>query len=221
MLLKKSGLEPIPEWADREVWESYKRENGKYRGNILYRTLTKTLPVQHWFFGAEKMDWDQTEQMIVELGKNVKKVYAPDVLFGIDKGGSLYVRRLARELDIDPHDPERVARMKITHYRDLLGTNPLTQPIAMVFYKARVEEEPAINPSGKRILLVDSDVATGKTLQSGKGFVMGHGAENAKSATLYGNMGMNGLVRKIAFRNNEPDFFASQKAYGIYPWYQI
>ncbi len=226
-MLKTSGIEPVPGWADKEVWEMYKAEKNKDLSNPAYRMLSAADPFQDRFYEAKKLDWEGVDEKIGVLADKIKKNYRPDLLIGIAKGGALYVGRLAEKLDIDPEDPQRVARMKISHYRNILGRTGMTQTIPWLFAKARTESSPKnyrnekVNLNNMKVILADDDPATGKTLTKGKGFCEKEMVDEVKSGTLFGCQGIPAKIRNVIFRNDEPDFFADPGAYAIYPWYQI
>jgi hypoxanthine phosphoribosyltransferase len=224
MYIKKSGLELLPDWVDREAWKSYQAEALDSRG--IYRALDGidkhfADPVTRRIFGAKKeLSWDDIEEMVVTLGSRIKESYSPGALVGIEKGGALYVRRLAQELDIDPQDPSKVGKIKIAHYRHPASRRLITQ-LPFFFAPARVEGGCAVVSKDKNLLLVDDDVATGKTIACGKEYFMENGAQDVRSAILCGNQSrLSKATRKLLW-GEEPDYYAATEAYGIYPWYML
>lgn len=228
----KGSKSAVPDWVDPECWDSYVRESEE-RGGIesrIHRAVNGIIePV---FFRPDHLEWDDVEQRVVELGEKIgESGYVADSIVGVTRGGAMYMKRLAEELDIDPQDPERVGKIEISHYGKWTGKNLATIWIPMVFDKAEVKKTPSMcmKITGNDVLVADDDVASGETLSVAKNYVSLRGAENVKSAALYGNNSRRAdfcrkILRYVTYANKRDiiyqgaDFFARPEGYGVYPW---
>jgi hypoxanthine phosphoribosyltransferase len=225
MYTKTSKLEPVPDWVDKDMWKSYKNEYESehriYRFvdivGIPFERITRKI-----YKAGGKIDWNGVDYLIGELAKKIKGNYEPDYVLGIERAGALIVNRFAEKIDIDPKNRERVGKIGISHYRHPLSRRIVTKLPFMLFSDAWIESSPEMETEGGKVLLFDSDLATGKTIKCGKKYLMDKGAADVKSAVLCGNdSGFARWQRKIFFGTEEPDFSVSEKAYMNYPWYRI
>lgn len=223
--MSRNTYSSVPDWVDRECWESYV-SCAKTPDSPIYRQLRwidKNI-LEPFMFKPEVFDWDGVEELVVSLGDKIRKEYDPDAVVGIERGGAIYAKRLAEAMDIDPNDTDNVGKMSVKHYGGglgWLGHNITTLILPMLFDDAIVEKCPNIEVEGKKVILADDEVASGKTLFAGKSHITMSGAKDVKSATL---MGGNNVLTKIVRRGfslKGADFSAGDACYGIYPWYQV
>ena len=137
--------------------------------------------------------WNQIYDMLLSQSEKIR-VYKPDLIVGIARGGSIPARILT----------------------DLLET-PLLATIEVEFYLgiAQTKAEPTLKQSltipvsCKKILLVDDIADTGKTLQLAKSHLQNLGPSEIKIATLY--------LKPQSI--TKPDFYEKQTSnWVIFPW---
>jgi len=107
------------------------------------------------------MNWDELQLEVKELAGKIE--YLPDVIVGIVRGGLVPARLLSSEL--------RVKDMYALTVKKVGGERKVTSDI--------IEDI-----SGKRILLVEDMLETGKSLIAAKEYLEKKGAE-VKTACLY------------------------------------
>ncbi len=115
--------------------------------------------------------WTQIYDMLVELSDKIRNSgYNPDVLIGMSRGGWLPTRILSDLLE-NPH----ITSVGVEFYVGVNETNlepRLTQPLS-------------INVYGKKTLLIDDVVDTGKSAMLIKTHIDNEGAKETKILTLY------------------------------------
>lgn len=122
-------------------------------------------------FGFEVPTWEQMYEILLELADKLRSEgFKPDIIVGISRGGWFPARVLSDLLD-NPY----ITSVGAEFYVGVYETNRepcLTQPIA-------------VDVSGKKILLVDDVVDTGKSVVLIKKHLSQLGAKETKLLTLY------------------------------------
>ena len=139
--------------------------------------------------------WTQIYDMLVELSDKIRiSGFNPDVLIGMSRGGWLPTRILSDLLE-NPH----IASVGVEFYVGVNETNAeprLTQPLS-------------INVCGKKALLIDDVVDTGKSAMLTRTHIDNEGAKETKILTLYYK----------PWSIVVPDFFGKETSdWIVFPW---
>ena len=139
--------------------------------------------------------WTQIYDMLVELSDKIRITgFNPDVLIGMSRGGWLPTRILSDLLE-NPH----IASVGVEFYVGVNETNAeprLTQPLS-------------INVCGKKALLIDDVVDTGKSAMLTRKHIDNVGAKETKILTLYYK----------PWSIVVPDFFGKETSdWIVFPW---
>lgn len=109
------------------------------------------------------MDWDQFEEKIKILAEKIKAEFQPDMIIGIARGGVVPARLLNRELDV----------------KKMYGIS-----VEEKDKEGKVITDLLIDLEGKKILLVEDMLETGRSLVVAKKYLEEKGAE-VKTTCLY------------------------------------
>lgn len=139
--------------------------------------------------------WDQVYDMLLNLaGKIRKNQFKPDVIVGVSRGGWPPARVLSDLLD-NPN----VANIRVEFYVGITETKcepTLTQPLST-------------SVEGKKVLVVDEVMDTGKSLKLVKEHIVGQGAAEVKTATVYSK----------SWSVTKPDFYEGESnCWIVFPW---
>lgn len=139
--------------------------------------------------------WNDIYNMLIELASEVRKnSFNPDIMVGISRGGWLPTRILSDLLE----NPSIVS-VGVSFYVGVYETKRepiLTQPLS-------------ICTSGKKILLVDDVVDTGKSAMLVRSLMNREGAEEIKLLTIYYK----------PWSIVKPDFYSKKTSdWIIFPW---
>ena len=119
----------------------------------------------------EVPSWSQIYEMLLELSDKIRgNGFEPDIIVGISRGGWLPARVLSDLLD-NPH----IASVGAEFYVGVAEAScepKLTQPIS-------------VSVSGKKILIVDDTVDSGKSAELVRAHLYRKGVKEAKILTLY------------------------------------
>ena len=139
--------------------------------------------------------WNQIYNMLIELADKVRaKVFKPDVLVGISRGGWLPTRVLSDLLE-NPCITSVGAEFYVGVY-ETKGEPILTQPLS-------------VSALDKKILLVDDVVDTGKSALLIKSHLDRKGAKETRLLTLYYK----------PWSIVKPDFYSKEtRDWIIFPW---
>ena len=119
----------------------------------------------------EVPSWEQIYELLLNLGNRIRKAnFRPDVIVGISRGGWPPARIMSDLLE----NPE-LANVKAEFYLGVAETKSepiITQPVS-------------VSVMGKKVLVVDDVVDTGKSLRLVRSHLRKHGATDVKVVTLY------------------------------------
>ena len=145
--------------------------------------------------------WEDVENWTLSLAEKVRSSnFEPDAIVAIARGGLCPARILADALDVN-----LVFSFKVEHWG---STATRTRNEAVILQRLTNEVR------GKRVLLVDDIVDTGKSLKAGKKHVEEVGAREVKTAAM----------QWIVNSEFEPDFYGvkvEEWAWFIYPWNRV
>ncbi len=140
-----------------------------------------------------KPSWMKIKKMCKALAKKVS-LFKPDWIIGVSRGGLVPARLLSDYLNIF-----NISIIRIEFYKTITETKDfptISQPLQ-------------VNVKGKKVLIVDDVVDTGRSLVVAKEHVKRAGALEAKIAVLH-------FKPKSVIK---PDFYIeSTNAWIIYPW---
>lgn len=197
----------IPEWFDKSLLDIYnkKRDRSLMRKrdrtlDAILRTFLKMVPDELGIINTHKHTWEDIENMIENVCIEViGSKYAADVVMGIKSGGAFIANYVAHYLGI-----EGVDYIRVSHYSD--KSRSVVRSLTELNKEARVSEKNTVDVSGKKVLLVDDQTATGSSLVAGTNSMLSQGAKEVKTLCLFSKR--SGLV----------DYYA-KKGLGVYfPW---
>ena len=139
--------------------------------------------------------WEQIYELLLNLANRIRKAnFRPDVIVGISRGGWPPARIMSDLLE----NPE-LANVRAEFYLGVAKTKGdpvITQPVST-------------SVKGKKVLIVDEVVDTGKSLRLVKSHLEKHGATEVKIITIYYKP-WSGIV---------PDYYAKKTSFWIiFPW---
>ncbi len=145
--------------------------------------------------------WDDVEAWTLSLAEKIlSSGFRPDAIVAIARGGLCPARILADALDVN-----LVFSFKVEHWG---STATRTRNEAVVLQRLTEDVK------GKKVLLVDDIVDTGKSLKVGKEHALEIGAVEVKTAAM----------QWIANAEFTPDFYGvkvEEWAWFIYPWNRV
>ncbi len=119
----------------------------------------------------EVPSWDYIYGLCIQVTDQIRRSkYKPDLIVAVSRGGWIPGRVLSDILEMP-----KVATIKVEYYEDIYKTRSkpeITQPLP-------------IDISGKRVLLVDDIADSGRSLELVKNHLLGRGAADVKTCTLY------------------------------------
>jgi hypoxanthine phosphoribosyltransferase len=139
--------------------------------------------------------WNQVYQLLVGQSKRIcQSGFKPDVLVGVSRGGWLPARVLS-----DLLENVNLANVRAECY---IGIGKLRR-------EAGLTQSISTDVSGKKVLVVDEIVDTGRSLQLVVAHLLGNGASQVKTATLF-------CKPKSEFK---PDYCEKQTvSWVVFPW---
>ncbi|NYZ74553.1 phosphoribosyltransferase [Candidatus Micrarchaeota archaeon] len=143
-----------------------------------------------------RMNWDATIAYCEKLAGMVKG-FKPDMIVGLSRGGLVPARILADILGVDD-----IGILGISFYKTM--GKPTDFP--------RISQELNMDIKGKRILIVDDIVDTGKSILVAKDYLKRKGAGETRVATIH-------YKPTPDFSDFKPDYYAATaSAWIVYPW---
>lgn len=141
----------------------------------------------------EVKDWKETIYLSIQLSKNVKESpFTPDVIIGILRGGAVVSRIVSDYLGVDLYS------MKATLY-DGIGDRD----------EVEISQDLNVDVAGKKVLIVDDIVDTGKTFSAVEKYIQGKTSAQIRGAVIH--------VKPLT--NYVPHFWLEQtKKWVVYPW---
>jgi len=176
--------EASPAWFDPTLEKllAKKRDRSgmpKYDRTLdwVVRQLLKTV-VPREIFNTHKHTWADVESLIRKGTEQIELGYSPEIVIGIKSGGALIANYVAQCLDV-----KTVGYMKVSHYSD--SSQSIARTITKMGQQAIVKEPCTTDVSGKRVLLVDDQTATGLSLETGKRHLLEQGAAQVRTYCLF------------------------------------
>ena len=144
----------------------------------------------------ERLDWNDIEEMCVDVSKKVKqKKVRPDLIIAVSRGGLIPGRILSSYL--------KNKNLSVIRVRFYAGQGERTKRPIII-------EEATVDVKGKTLLVVDDVLETGKTLELVKKYFSERGARQVYLAVL---------IQKKRKQKVSPDFFSrTSDKWIVYPW---
>jgi len=124
-----------------------------------------------WEVEFEVPTWDQIYDMLLSLaGKIRSDNFQPDVIVGVSRGGVIPARVMS-----DLLENPKLASVEVEFYVGIAerkGKPVITQPVST-------------SVEGKKVLIIDDVADTGKTLYLVSNCIVGWGAKEMKTGTIY------------------------------------
>ena len=119
----------------------------------------------------EYVSWKQIYRMLVEIAHRIKRDgYKPDMVMGVLKGGLIPARIMSDLLRID-----EIGIIGVKFYKGISTREA----------KPELTLPPTPSVSGKRVLVVDDVIETGRTIQLVLDELYRYGVKEVKTTTLY------------------------------------
>ena len=186
--LKHHLDDTIPGWFDLSLIEIYnkKRDRTKIRRgdrclDALLRASINCLPSWITHVSHHNYSWLDIEEMIREVCVGVKEDdYHPDIIIGIKSGGAFIAKYAAMCLEVSA-----VGYMRVSHYSD--KTRSVAKSLAQVNRDAVISEPLSMPVQGKKVLVVDDQLAKGTSINAAKAHILGQGAAEVRAFCLFSN----------------------------------
>lgn len=179
-----------PEWFDQRLLPALAAKRHRRRGRLHFLDalvfgaldLAESL---HGFSFTRRHSWVELEGIVREDCARVREQgFVPDAVVGIHSGGAFLAGFVARELGVPLVDYVRVV-----HYPPVLGS-------MLLAFLTRSFRAPELEPSadgvdvtGRRVLVVDDQVCTGRSLALARDWLLQRGAETVKTYCLFSQHG--------------------------------
>lgn len=176
--------EAPPDWFDPALVGLLEKKRDRSGMRSLERVLDWTMRqplkvvVPREIINTHKHTWEDIEHMIREGCEMMRLGYQPDVVVGVKSGGAFIANYVAQQLGI-----EEVGYMKASHYSNKSRSVALT--LTQMGQEAVIKEPCTIDVSGRNVLLVDDQVATGASLRAAVAHIKEKGAADVKTYCLF------------------------------------
>jgi hypoxanthine phosphoribosyltransferase len=143
----------------------------------------------------EAPTWNQIYAMLLRQAEKIRRSgFKPDIIVGVTRGGWVPARVLSDLLEIS-----NLATVGVEFYLDVAKTRK--EPVLTQSVSARV--------TGKKALLVDDVVDSGKSMQLAREHVLQKGAREVRIATVYAK----------PFSVITPDYYEKgTRRWVVFPW---
>lgn len=176
--------EAPPTWFDPALEELLAKKRDRSGMSTFERLLDWAVRqplkvvVPREIFNTYKHQWADIEHMVREGSETIQLGYNPDVVVGVKSGGAFIANYVAQCLGV-----RDVGYMKASHYSHKSKSIALT--LTQMNQEAVIKEPCTIDVAGKRVLLVDDQVATGASLRVAKEHIKEQGAAQVKTYCLF------------------------------------
>lgn len=166
----------VPEWFDRRLLPDLVRKVNRPRGivslvdTVVLHGLSFLFGTKRWRY-VKQYDWSELEHFI---GDDCREIIAsgfrPEVIIGIRSGGAFLANCVARQLGVST-----VGYIGVDRYSPLLGSTCLA--FVWKFFRApKLTCDLQTDVAARKVLLIDDQTATGKTLRLASGRLESSGA---------------------------------------------
>jgi hypoxanthine phosphoribosyltransferase len=202
-----------PPWFDERLRALYEEKRDRTKINVASRILDAAFRTAACGL-AEVADatglpktvidkrhtWEDIEDLCrVVWHKAVADGFVPDVVIGIKSGGA-FVAPFFRELSPDA----QVGYIKVQHYS--AKSRSVVISAAQMIQEPELTEKPGIPLAGLKVLFIDDQVWTGKTVEVAKRHAQEQGAAEVRCAAFY------------VKNPNQIDYWAEQGQALYFPW---
>ena len=175
----------LPDWFDPRLVGLLKRKLGRKKTIlsfvdwVTFQILELVVRPKGWSY-LRPVTWGDLETMIQADCQVITDLeYAPDVVVGIKSGGAFIANYVAKCLGV-----EEVCYVQVEYYRPIFSSTVLAF-ITRFLRRARLTLTGELDVQGKRVLLVDDQVYTGKSLRAARAYLEQSGAAAVKTYCVY------------------------------------
>jgi len=178
-------LADVPEWFDPALLDLLNRKRhrkrwGLYFFDTLVLWLMELLVRPNGWSYVKPITWSDLEAMMEQDCQCIQSSgFAPNLIIGVKSGGAFIANFIAKRLGIP-----NVQYVHVTYYSPIFGSTVLAF-ITRFLRKPRFRIERPIDVEGKRVLLVDDQIYTGRTLRAASDWLVQNGVHEIKTYCLY------------------------------------
>lgn len=180
----ESGSE-IPDWFDDQLRDDLHRKIHRKRGPLsfvdvaAYSVLDRVIGKPTWRF-KDAYGWPELEEYITEDCRAIRQSgFRPDVILGVKSGGAFIANYVARCLET-----KQVEYINVDRYTPIFGS-AFVAFLCRYFRAARLTIRSAVDLSRRKVLIVDDQVITGKSLQAARNWAEKNGASEVKTYCIF------------------------------------
>jgi hypoxanthine phosphoribosyltransferase len=175
----------LPNWFDEQLRaELVKKANRKYGllsfvDSIAFAVLDRAFGNDKWRF-KKAHSWRDLEQCIELDCREIRDAnFEPDLIVGVKSGGAFIANYVAACLDTS-----QVEYINVDRYSPVLGSAFLAV-VLKYFRRARLVTSFDVDLTGQRVLIVDDQTRTGKSLNMARQWVEHNGAADVKTYCVF------------------------------------
>ena len=175
----------LPDWFDDQLRDELARKVGRKRGILLFvdwlafAVLAAICGDSDWRF-QRPHSWSELEAMMQrDCAEIAGAGFSPQVVVGVKSGGAFIAKYVADQLEV-----ERVEYIDVNHYAPLMGSAFLAV-IVKYFTSAQITSSQTGDVSGQRVLIVDDQIRSGRSLFAARRWAEENGASETKTYCLF------------------------------------
>jgi hypoxanthine phosphoribosyltransferase len=179
------GRNDLPDWFDDRLAESLHRKRNRPRGALsfidvaAFKTLSFCFGSKTWRYD-QPHDWSELERYIEHDCDEIRAAdFRPDAIIGIRSGGAFIANYVGRCLGV-----RDVGYVRVDRYSPVLGSAFLAV-ICKYFAAPRLTADADLDLTGRKVLLVDDQVRTGKSLSTARQWVEERGAVEIRTYCMF------------------------------------
>jgi hypoxanthine phosphoribosyltransferase len=175
----------VPDWFDERLVADLVRKRSRPRGVfslldvIVLHSLGTAFGTKTWRY-ARKYDWSELEGFI---GDDCREILAadfrPDVIVGIKSGGAFIANFVAQQLGV-----RQVGYVRVERYAPIWGSTCLAF-VCKYLRAPRLTVLTDLELAGRKVLLVDDQTLTGKSLTITRRWIEESGASEVRSYCIF------------------------------------
>lgn len=194
----------VPDWFDETLVEDLVRKRNRPRGlfslldMVVLNTLSAAFGTKTWRY-ARKYDWSELERFIEDDCREVQAAdFRPDLIVGIKSGGAFIANFVARRLGVG-----NVRYVRVERYSPIFGSTCLAF-ICKYFRAPKLTTSCDGEFAGLKVLLVDDQTLTGKSLSIARRWIESRGAKEVRTYCTFTQKFQPDFGRRSGIMLNSP-----------------